>query len=153
MIALRLLLSLFFSIALLASFTDARRTSNTCSTSASPLPVLHFETIEGPASKDAYAEWVTSLQAWRKDVLNGLQFNSSNYDLPELQWVRLNNTMQPLLMIHDLFFYDPSTGEYTVSNYLSDLATRYGGIESVLLWHSYPNIGVDRRNQWEMLGW
>ena len=38
-------------------------------------------------------------------------------------------------------------GKYTVDRYLDDLYQRYGGIDSVLLWPVYPNIGVDNRNQ------
>ena len=47
--------------------------------------------------------------------------------------------------------YDVETGEWTVGKYLADLRARYGGIDSVLLWASYPNIGTDDRNQFDML--
>ena len=39
----------------------------------------------------------------------------------------------------------------TVGRFLGDLRSRYGGVDVVMLWHSYPNIGVDDRNQFEML--
>lgn len=54
-------------------------------------------------------------------------------------------------MAHERYFYDPATGEYTVKRYLQDLIDRYGGIDAVLIWHSYPNIGLDDRNQFDML--
>ena len=54
-------------------------------------------------------------------------------------------------MIHDRYFYDPAAGKYTVDRYLDDLQHRYGGIDSVLVWQSYPNMGIDNRNQYDLL--
>jgi len=45
------------------------------------------------------------------------------------------------------FLYDASTHTYTVGKYLADLQRRYGGVDSILFWPTYPNIGVDDRNQ------
>ena len=66
-------------------------------------------------------------------------------------------------MIHDKFLYDRKTGEWTPEKYLQDLNTRcfrdagmtwclrYGGIDSLLLWQGYPNLGLDDRNQFQLL--
>ena len=48
-------------------------------------------------------------------------------------------------------FYDPVAGRYTVDRYLDDLEKRYGGIDSVLIWPTYPNMGIDDRNQHDMI--
>src|SRR5450756_1779117 len=52
-------------------------------------------------------------------------------------------------MVEDRYFYDPAAGRYTVGRYLDDLEKRYGGIDSVLIWPVYPNIGIDNRNQFD----
>jgi len=49
-------------------------------------------------------------------------------------------------MAHDRFLYDYKSRKYTVKKYLDDLKSRYGGIDSVLIWPTYPNIGIDNRN-------
>jgi formylglycine-generating enzyme required for sulfatase activity len=51
------------------------------------------------------------------------------------------------MMVEDRYFYDPMAGRYTVDRYLDDLEKRYGGIDAVLIWPTYPNMGIDDRNQ------
>ncbi len=53
-------------------------------------------------------------------------------------------------MVEDRYFYDPVAARYTVDRYLDDVTKRYGGIDAVLLWPVYPNIGIDDRNQHDM---
>ena len=55
------------------------------------------------------------------------------------------------MMVHDTYFYNVTTGEYTVNRYLDDLEERFGGIDSVLMWYPYPNLGVDERTQLDFL--
>jgi iron(II)-dependent oxidoreductase len=52
------------------------------------------------------------------------------------------------MMAHDRFFFNGT--HYTVDAYLADVTSRYGGIDSVLMWPTYPNIGIDDRNQFDM---
>ena len=56
--------------------------------------------------------------------------------------------MQPQSHPYDRYFYDPAAG-YTITKFLDDLKTRYGGIDSVLMWPTYTNIGIDDRNQFD----
>ena len=55
------------------------------------------------------------------------------------------------LLIWDRTFYNPETGEYTVDRFLADTESRIGPIDAVLIWHVYPNLGVDDRNQFDLL--
>ena len=71
------------------------------------------------------------------------------YTMPALQWAQ-SSFIQPQMMVHDRYFYDPAARRYTVNRYLDDLERRYGGIDSVLIWHAYPNLGIDDRNQYDL---
>ena len=96
------------------------------------------------------AFWLNDIRHWRDERRLRVGFEPSIYDTPALKWTQ-SSFIQPQMMVHDRFFYDPATQKYTVDKYLADVEARYGGIDSVLIWHTYPNIGIDSRNQFDML--
>ena len=51
----------------------------------------------------------------------------------------------------DKYLWDPETKQYTVDKLLNDFKDRYGGIDSILLWPIYPNIGLDESNMFDRL--
>jgi formylglycine-generating enzyme required for sulfatase activity len=106
--------------------------------------------IAGPDAPADTADWLAAVRQWRADERAALGYDDSNYNRPELAWAQ-HNPIQPQMMVHDLDFYDRATGRYTVDKYLADLERRYGGIDSVLVWPTYPNIGVDDRNTDQMI--
>ncbi|KAF1685852.1 sulfatase-modifying factor protein [Pseudoxanthomonas broegbernensis] len=97
------------------------------------------------------ADWLQELKDWRREHLVRIGYTDHNYRRPELQWAQ-RNFVHAQMMVEDRYFYDPVRGEYTVDRYLDDLVARYGGIDSVLIWYVYPNIGVDDRNQFDLAG-
>ncbi len=108
------------------------------------------EQIPGPGTPAEFGTWLADIRQWRDEKKVRIGYSGTEYDRPELKWTQ-RNFIQPQMMVEDRFFYDPGTGKYTVDRYLNDLDTRYGGIDSVLVWHVYPNIGIDNRSQFDML--
>jgi gamma-glutamyl hercynylcysteine S-oxide synthase len=118
-----------------------------------PGPRCHFVPDEDTArarfcTPAEIAEWRADIQHWRGEVRLRMGYDASQYDRPELLWTQ-TSFIQPQMMMHDRYFYDPAERKYTVDRYLDDVDARYGGIDSVLLWHTYPNLGIDNRNQFD----
>src|SRR5277367_2667883 len=59
------------------------------------------------------AFWLNDVRHWRDERRLRIGFDSSQYDLPELKWTQ-SSFIQPQMMIHDRYFYDPVTQKYTV---------------------------------------
>src|SRR5258708_30158659 len=108
------------------------------------------EEIFFPGPSGDPVRWLEGLKAWRADRLTRLRYDGSQYDRPELSWTQ-QIFSQVQLLIWDRTFYDPETGEYTVDRFLAHTESRIGSIAAVLIWHVYPNLGVDDRNQFDLL--
>ena len=94
--------------------------------------------------------WLDGLKAWRNDRIRLIRYSGAQYERPDLQWTqRIFSQVQ--LLIWDRSLYDPEKGEYAVDRFLSETEKRIGPIDAVLIWHVYPNLGVDDRNQFDML--
>ncbi len=101
-------------------------------------------------TSEDYKAWLEDITHWRMEARVRAGYSGQEYDRPELRWTQ-SSFIQPQMMVEDRYFYDPQAGRYTVDRYLDDLDRRYGGIDSVLIWPVYPNIGIDNRNQYDMV--
>ncbi len=108
------------------------------------------EVIHGPAVGEDNAAWHRAMYEWREKHRAEVRYEGSQYGRPELAWAQ-RSFIQPQVMVEERYLYDPKAGKYTVDRYLDDLESRYGGIDSVLIWPVYPNIGIDNRNQHDLL--
>ena len=107
------------------------------------------ETLNGPDNPNDFNDWLDGIQLSRENELKSIQYNGSIYNVDGIKWTQ-GSFIQPQMHPYDLYFFDSNTGEYTVDKWLNDLNTRYGGIDSFLLWATYTNIGCDDRNQYQM---
>ena len=108
------------------------------------------EMIAGPTKPSDYKLWLDSLKKWRINEKIKLNYNDREYQRPELGWIK-TSFIYAQMMAHDRYFFDDVTGKYTVDRYLNDVEKRYGRLDAVLIWPTYPNIGVDNRNQFDMV--
>jgi len=106
--------------------------------------------IPGPATSSDFPSWLADIKHWRSERLVRIGYDGTNYARPELQWTQRNFVcVQMMVEEHD--FYDGEKGTYTVDHYLDGLKKEFGGIDSVLVWDTYPNLGIDNRNQFDRL--
>jgi|HubBroStandDraft_1064217.scaffolds.fasta_scaffold22754_2 iron(II)-dependent oxidoreductase len=113
---------------------------------AGPAEVL----LRGPENPGAAAEWREEMSAWREERLRRLRYAGTEYGRPETAWTQKIYS-QVQMLIWDRMFFDPDKNQYTVDRFLEDVESRLGPIDAVLIWPLYPNIGVDDRNQFDMI--
>ena len=106
--------------------------------------------FSGPDSPAAQPQWLEGLRAWRNSRRTLLRYSDTQYTRPELEWTQ-HIFSQVQLLIWDRSLYDPDKHEYTVNRFLDETESRLGPIDAVLIWHVYPNIGADDRNQFDLL--
>jgi len=114
------------------------------------IPGMNEAFFPGPQSPAEASSWLERLKSWRTERLNRPRYNDAEYNRPELAWAQ-HVFSQVQLLIWDRSLYDPEKNEYTVDKFLTETESRLGPIDAVLIWHVYPNLGADDRNQFDLL--
>jgi hypothetical protein len=102
--------------------------------------------IAGPSTLADRQQWRSRLVDWRKDAATGLNYDDNAYQSAEL----FNNPSYSvaLIWLWDELLFDFSTQEFTPDKLLAD-AQKFGSFDGIILWHAYPVIGIDSRNQFD----
>jgi formylglycine-generating enzyme required for sulfatase activity len=77
-----------------------------------------------------------------------LRYDDALYRRADFTWIRRNFACC-FVMLCDETFYGPKQGWFTVESFLEHGQREFGGYDSLVLWHAYPRIGFDERNQFD----
>ena len=104
--------------------------------------------IPAPDDPTQWQAWREALHSWKKKKQAQLNYNGESYRSEAFQWVS-SDFACCFIMMCDEEFYDYRKGEYKINQLIGDGKQQYGGYDSVVLWHAYPRIGLDDRNQFD----
>jgi formylglycine-generating enzyme required for sulfatase activity len=118
-------------------------------TLSKPEPVT-AHLFDGPSSAAQFQAWLHNLEVWREQRKREIGYHDDLYAGDEVSWSRLILT-QDQLLVWDRSLYDPIAGRYTIDRALAEIERRFGPLDSVLIWPGYPNLGLDDRNQFDLM--
>lgn len=104
--------------------------------------------VFAPSDTSLWDTWKDELHKMRAEVRKKVNYSGVLYTDNNYKWASrcYNVTM---LMLFDKRFYDAEKGIYNVDAFLQDGIEQFGGYDGVVLWHAYPRIGFDERNQYD----
>ena len=118
-----------------------------------------YETVLPPGSGVLYTvyadlfrgEWQEGLRLMFRDryLYDLVKFDNSLYERSDLAWIR-ESYLMILQMAWDREFYDRQTGQYTYPVFLKKGIEYFGNIDVYGIWPTWPRLGLDKRNQWDM---
>ncbi|MFV0427361.1 MAG: SUMF1/EgtB/PvdO family nonheme iron enzyme [Beutenbergiaceae bacterium] len=111
-------------------------------------PLDDAKIFAAPARANERGAWRQALHRWRQEARHRLDYDGSRYDLPQARWAADCYAVAQVWLWDELFF-DHAQQRFTPERFLADARARFGGLDGIVLWHAYPIIGIDERNQWD----
>jgi formylglycine-generating enzyme required for sulfatase activity len=118
-----------------------------------------YQTILPPKAKVYYkmyadifrGEWQNGLRLMFRDrYLYDLEkFDNSLYERADLAWIKASYLII-LQMAWDMEFFDRITGKYTFPDLIRKGNELFENIDVWGIWPTWPRLGLDERNQWDL---
>ncbi|NSW94421.1 MAG: SUMF1/EgtB/PvdO family nonheme iron enzyme, partial [Bacteroidales bacterium] len=118
-----------------------------------------YQTVLPPGAKVTYTmyadvfkgAWQDGLRLMFRDrYLYDLEkFDNSLFERTDLQWIK-ECYLIVLQMAWDREFYDRLSGKYTFPEVIKKGIEQLGFIDIYGIWPTWPRLGLDQRNQWDM---
>ena len=118
-----------------------------------------FETIVLPGGSVTYSFYADFYQGnWQEGLrevfqkrylYDVLEFDDSLFKRDDLAWIKKTYVMH-LMMAWDKDFYDSKTNSYQLNKFLDRGKKLYGGDDAICIWPTWPTLGVDQRNQFDL---
>ncbi|HVM87187.1 MAG TPA: SUMF1/EgtB/PvdO family nonheme iron enzyme [Puia sp.] len=96
-------------------------------------------------------DWHDALkECFRKKMLYEVtHFNNQLYERKDLDYIRHSYTMH-LMMAWEKNYFNAGDNSYHLRNFLYNKQKLYGGDDIFVIWPTWPVLGLDKRNQWEL---
>ena len=128
-------------------------------TESSKADVRRFRTVLEPGGFVQYAFYVDDHRGdWREGLRMMFQerwlydletFDNKLFERRDLQWIR-HSYLLLLQFAWDQKYYERFRGEYAYDKFLAEQDKVLGGYEAYMIWPTWPRLGLDQRNQWDM---
>jgi iron(II)-dependent oxidoreductase len=105
----------------------------------------HWLLIQAPHSPAGWPGWRQELRHWKDSLLSTIKYDDTYYSKPEYRWAASAYSTL-FLMANDRALYD-ERWHYNIKGYLGNYEKNFGGVDIVLLWATYPQLGFDNRDQ------
>ncbi len=120
-----------------------------------------YETVLPPKTKVSYTvyaevfkgEWQNGLRLMFRDrYLHDLEkFDNTMFAREDLKWIK-ESYIIVLEMAWDREFYDRTLGKYNYPDVIKKGIELFGNIDVFGIWPTWPRLGLDQRNQWDLYG-
>ena len=92
--------------------------------------------------------WRAALSRWREEASARIGYDDGAYTAPEYAWTQSCHVVA-LAWLWDELLFDHAVGRFTPERFCAESEREFGGFDGIVLWHAYPVIGIDDRNQFD----